>query len=69
MSFIRGFAAFWYDFIVGDSWELAAGVVGLLALAKLIDVVAPEFAEQTLFVLVPAAVVATLSVSLARAER
>ncbi len=27
MKFIRGFLAFWYDFIIGDAWEVAAGVV------------------------------------------
>ena len=28
---LRGFAAFWYDFIVGDDWRIAAGVALLLA--------------------------------------
>ena len=27
MSFIRGFLYFWYDFLVGDAWDIAAGVV------------------------------------------
>ena len=31
MNFIRRFLAFWYDFIVGDDWVVAAGVVVLLA--------------------------------------
>jgi hypothetical protein len=29
---VRAFAAFWYDFIVGDDWLVAAGVVAGLAL-------------------------------------
>jgi hypothetical protein len=29
---IRAFAAFWYDFVVGDDWLIAAGVVLGLAL-------------------------------------
>ncbi len=29
---IRAFAAFWYDFVVGDDWLIAAGVVLALAL-------------------------------------
>jgi hypothetical protein len=29
---IRAFAAFWYDFIIGDDWVVAAGVVAGLAL-------------------------------------
>ncbi len=33
MKYITGFFAFWYDFIVGDAWEVAAGViVGLVLL-------------------------------------
>ncbi len=30
MKYITGFFAFWYDFIVGDAWEVAAGVVLML---------------------------------------
>jgi hypothetical protein len=33
MNRIQGFFAFWYDFIVGDDWVLAVGVVALLAIA------------------------------------
>ena len=33
MSFIAGFFRFWYDFIVGDAWEIAAGIVVTLAIA------------------------------------
>ena len=29
---IRAFAAFWYDFVVGDDWLIAVGVVLALAL-------------------------------------
>jgi hypothetical protein len=28
---IRAFAAFWYDFVVGDDWRVAIGVVVALA--------------------------------------
>ncbi|CAM2764566.1 hypothetical protein [Skermania piniformis] len=29
---VRTFAAFWYDFVVGDDWRIAVGVLlGLLA--------------------------------------
>lgn len=27
MNYVRGFFAFWYDFIIGDAWEVAAGVL------------------------------------------
>jgi hypothetical protein len=29
---IQAFAAFWYDFLVGDDWLVVAGVVASLAL-------------------------------------
>ena len=69
MMYLKSFLRFWYDFIVGDSWELAAGVLGLLAVAKLFDVAVPAAADQVLFLAVPIAVVGTLGVSLARAPR
>jgi hypothetical protein len=28
---LRGFAAFWFDFVVGDDWRIAAGVLGFVA--------------------------------------
>ncbi|MGI8457319.1 MAG: hypothetical protein ACR2LI_04295 [Propionibacteriaceae bacterium] len=30
-SWLRGFAAFWWDFVVGDDWRVAVGVVIALA--------------------------------------
>jgi uncharacterized membrane protein len=32
MKRLRGFGEFWYDFVVGDDWRLAAGVVLTLAI-------------------------------------
>jgi len=31
MRLIRAFGRFWYDFVVGDDWRIAAGVVLVLA--------------------------------------
>jgi hypothetical protein len=31
VRFVKGFARFWWDFIVGDDWRIAAGVVSVLA--------------------------------------
>ena len=36
MKYIIGFFQFWYDFIVGDDWTIAAGVVIALALTALL---------------------------------
>jgi len=35
MRFITGFFKFWYDFIVGDDWRLAIGVIVALGLSWL----------------------------------
>ena len=36
MRFIRGFFKFWYDFLVGDCWEIAIGVVIVLGLGAIL---------------------------------
>ena len=36
MRFVRGFGQFWYDFIVGDDWKIAAAVVTALAVGAVI---------------------------------
>ena len=37
MRFLKSFGQFWYDFIIGDDWSLAAGVVIALALVALVS--------------------------------
>ena len=36
MRYVRGFARFWWDFIIGDDWRVAAGIAVALALTKLL---------------------------------
>ena len=36
MTYVKRFLGFWYDFIVGDDWAIAAGVVAGLALTGLL---------------------------------
>ena len=36
MRFAKGFARFWWDFIVGDDWRIAAGVVAVLAVSAVL---------------------------------
>jgi hypothetical protein len=36
MRFIRSFGRFWWNFIVGDDWRVAAGVAAALALTALL---------------------------------
>jgi hypothetical protein len=63
MKYVMAFLRFWYDFIVGDDWRVAAGVVVALALTAALahDGVAAWW-------LMPAAVVAILLGSLRRAR-
>ncbi|MDH6108307.1 hypothetical protein P3T36_004228 [Kitasatospora sp. MAP12-15] len=61
MTWIRSFAMFWYDFIVGDDWRVAVGVVaGLGATAGLVH------AGVNAWWLLPAVVAVLLGVSVRR---
>ncbi len=61
---VRSFGAFWWDFIVGDDWVIAAGVV--LALAATVVVARTDVAAWWLLPVVTATM---LAVSLHRATR
>jgi hypothetical protein len=64
MSRVRAFGLFWWDFVVGDDWRAAAGV--LLAISLTAALVA---AGLDAWWLMPAAVAAVLGLSLRRASR
>lgn len=36
MALLKGFCRFWYDFLVGDDWTVACGVVAVLAVGAAI---------------------------------
>jgi hypothetical protein len=64
MSYLRSFALFWWDFVVGDDWRVAAGIVLALALtAVLTD------RGWSAWWLLPLAVALLLARSLQRATR
>ena len=64
MSYITGFVKFWYDFIVGDDWTVAAGVIVALAITALL-----AHNGVAAWWLMPLAAVALLAGSLLRASR
>ena len=35
-GFIRGFGQFWYDFLIGDDWKIAAAVVATLTIGAVV---------------------------------
>ena len=37
MRFLVGFGRFWYEFIVGDDWRIAAGVTLVLAVGAVVE--------------------------------
>ena len=64
MNALRRFGRFWWDFVVGDDWRIAAGVVVALAVsATLADAGVPAWW------ILPLAVAAVLYLSLRREAR
>ncbi len=64
MSRLRGFLGFWYDFVVGDDWLVAAGVLVALVLTYAVSRTAVPA-----WWLMPAAVGMLLPASLRRLTR
>jgi hypothetical protein len=63
MRYLSAFGRFWFDFIVGDDWRIAAGVVTVLAVGAL-AVDADLLSESVLTVSLALAIVAVVLVSL-----
>jgi hypothetical protein len=36
MAFLKGFVDFWYDFLIGDDWKIAAAVAAVLAVGAVL---------------------------------
>ena len=66
MDFLKRFGAFWYDFIVGDDWLVAVGVLVSLGLAAVLVRAELDLAAA---LLLPLSVAAVLTTSLLRATR
>ena len=64
MTYLLGFARFCWDFVVGDDWLVAAGIVAALGLTSLLA--RYGFAA---WCLMPVAALVLLGVSLRRATR
>ncbi|HWE61851.1 MAG TPA: hypothetical protein VHB98_09075 [Chloroflexota bacterium] len=61
---LRGFFLFWYDFIIGDDWRIAAAVVAALIATALLT-----HGHVTAWWLLPLVVVAFLGLSLWQVAR
>jgi hypothetical protein len=64
VSYLRSFGRFWWDFIVGDDWRVAAGLAVALALTYLL-----AHRGSNAWWLLPLAVALLLTNSLRRAAR
>jgi hypothetical protein len=64
MTYLKNFLLFWYDFIVGDDWIIAAGVVLALVVSALL-----ARRELNAWWVMPLAVVVMLAVSIWRETR
>ena len=62
MKHLRAFGRFWWNFIVGDDWRVAAGVAVALALTSFLT-----HEGVNAWWLLPAAVAVVLALSLRRA--
>ncbi len=64
-SRFRAFAAFWYDFVIGDNWRVAVGVAIALAATWALS----QTTTAPTWWIAPAAVLILLPVSIYRATR
>ncbi len=67
MRWLVAFGRFWYDFVIGDDWRIAAGVVAVLA-AGAVAVVA-GVPSQVAAPLVALALVLVFAVPVSRVAR
>jgi hypothetical protein len=65
---VRGLARFAYDFVIGDDWRIALGVVLVLA-AGAVLVASGALGEDALVVLVGAGIVGVASLSIVAGAR
>jgi hypothetical protein len=65
MKWIKGFGLFWYDFIIGDDWHVAALVTAGLAVTAIVV----HAAKVDSWWLLPVVAFAALAWSLHRATR
>ena len=68
MRFLRGFGRFWFDFIVGDDWRIALGVVLVLGVGALL-VATDAVVADLLMPLLAAGIVAVVSASIVLGAR
>jgi hypothetical protein len=61
---LKAFGLFWYDFVVGDDWRIAVGIVAALGLTEILVSL-----SISAWWLLPLAVIGLLAESVLRAAR
>lgn len=64
MKYLKSFASFWYDFIIGDDWKIAVAVVLALSFTVVL-LTTTSLDDHVVAVLGGAAVVIAFAISLA----
>ena len=67
MRYLRGFGRFWYEFIIGDDWKIAAGVCLVLGFGAVL-VAATSVPETVITLLVLAGILAVVATSIVAAR-
>ena len=68
VRFVRAFGRFWFDFIVGDDWRIAAGVTLVLAIGAVL-VASDAVGDAALAPIVAVGIVSVASVSIVAGAR
>jgi hypothetical protein len=63
MKFLIGFGRFWWDFIIGEDWKIAAGVAVVLAIGALL-VTGTGLSDTAITLLAGAGILAVVTVSI-----
>ena len=63
MKYIVGFGRFWWDFIAGEDWKIAAGVAAVLAIGALL-VSSTDLSDTAVALLAGAGILAVVTASI-----
>ena len=63
IRFVTGFGRFWWDFIVGEDWKIAAGVALVLAAGALL-VAGTDLSDAAVALLAGAGILAVVTLSI-----
>jgi hypothetical protein len=63
VRFVIGFGRFWWDFIIGDDWKIAAGIAAVLTAAALL-VAETDLSDTAISLLAGVGILIVVSLSL-----